>query len=332
MGSYSVYCEASKIAITSGTKCRLVPLIKPSLGSGMYFSYALAAPPILGEYDDYGGIENIVPSESTKMIEEHFGLSIQEFCNFLTDRHRSDAPSPENMKDLRYAWVHEKVYQLMMNTQSVEALDHIPFGNIGFLLDVGATKVEKKNDQRYRHSFLLNGKEIRTDGRWIEDSVYHLSTFAKRYKVNVDKYKNWRAIDLWRVNDVSWRRENMMHYYGVSSGTASLIEMEELVNRTQATLKSIGGSSDLLSYSDHLAHEKTKFSWKIVMSLDNDELCREVAESTKFVASLYTISTDLRPSTSYLTPQCGDHKTHLKLVDGFKKILKEELNRYKDDE
>lgn len=57
MGSWSVYCGISNIAITAGKECVLLP-IKPNKGE--YLPYLPATLPIFGKYDDYGGLENIV--------------------------------------------------------------------------------------------------------------------------------------------------------------------------------------------------------------------------------------------------------------------------------
>jgi hypothetical protein len=39
--------------------------------------------PIFGEYNDYGSIENIVPSETTRLIEEKSGMNIKDFIDNL---------------------------------------------------------------------------------------------------------------------------------------------------------------------------------------------------------------------------------------------------------
>jgi hypothetical protein len=54
MGSWSVSCGISNIAITAEQECVLLPL-KKSVGID-YHQYQPAALPIFGRYDDYGGI------------------------------------------------------------------------------------------------------------------------------------------------------------------------------------------------------------------------------------------------------------------------------------
>lgn len=41
-------------------------------------------PPIYGEYDDYGGVENIVKTQTTKDLEEYFGNTIESIISIIT--------------------------------------------------------------------------------------------------------------------------------------------------------------------------------------------------------------------------------------------------------
>jgi hypothetical protein len=84
MGHWSVSCGISNIAITSGQPVVLLPL-KKSSGGDSYTSHLPATLPIFGNYDDYGGIEEIVEDVNTKLIESHFGVSVEDFCKFLVD-------------------------------------------------------------------------------------------------------------------------------------------------------------------------------------------------------------------------------------------------------
>lgn len=81
MGSWSVYCGISQISITDGKKCVLLPLKKTA--SGSYLPYMPATLPVFGEYNDYGGMQNIEENENTKFIEEYFNCKISEFCDFF---------------------------------------------------------------------------------------------------------------------------------------------------------------------------------------------------------------------------------------------------------
>jgi len=70
MGSYNVACSVSNISIRSGDPVAFIPLevakYPYKIGDGnhtLIYSncfYAPATLPIFGEYDDYGGVENII--------------------------------------------------------------------------------------------------------------------------------------------------------------------------------------------------------------------------------------------------------------------------------
>jgi len=47
--------------------------------------YGLFSLPIFGTYNDYGGVENIEESVTTKAIEKHFGITIDEFLDCVTN-------------------------------------------------------------------------------------------------------------------------------------------------------------------------------------------------------------------------------------------------------
>lgn len=85
MGSWSVSCGISKIAITAGQECVLLPIKKTQYQSYSYLTHTPQTMGILGAYDDYGGVEDIVEDENTKLISKHFGISIEDFCSFLVD-------------------------------------------------------------------------------------------------------------------------------------------------------------------------------------------------------------------------------------------------------
>lgn len=67
MGSWSVNCGISNITITAGTECVLLPLKTNENGEG-YLPYLPATLPIFGEYDDYGGIENIIEDDGQTSV------------------------------------------------------------------------------------------------------------------------------------------------------------------------------------------------------------------------------------------------------------------------
>lgn len=85
MGSYSVCCVMSKLSIPHG-RVKLIPIKKqkhPYYGcSSEYYPYCL---PLTGEYDTYGGIENIERDINVEIIERYFGIPIEDFAAAVTN-------------------------------------------------------------------------------------------------------------------------------------------------------------------------------------------------------------------------------------------------------
>lgn len=80
--------------------------------------------PIHGEYDDYGGMQNIVNDDNTKILEEHYDLTIQQIVDIVTcsrkDDGYSDALKPIKApitlpKDMLKGEKHFDYYQRKMN-------------------------------------------------------------------------------------------------------------------------------------------------------------------------------------------------------------------------
>jgi hypothetical protein len=46
--------------------------------------------PIKGDYDTYGGLENIIEDDNTKAIEEHYGLTIHQILGVITSGRKDD--------------------------------------------------------------------------------------------------------------------------------------------------------------------------------------------------------------------------------------------------
>lgn len=108
MGSFSYSCQLTGLPITSGTPCVIIPILPSDMykryyhklkkygepcflsNDGAYVKYYPCMFPIKGTYDDYGGIEDIVEDDHTKLLEEHFNLPIQNIADILTSGRKDD--------------------------------------------------------------------------------------------------------------------------------------------------------------------------------------------------------------------------------------------------
>ncbi len=95
MGSFNVACSISNISIGAGDPVAYIPLeiarYPYHIGDGndmLIYTHCFYAPvtlPIFGEYDDYGGVENIEKDRNTEIIEEHFGIPIDKVIAIKRD-------------------------------------------------------------------------------------------------------------------------------------------------------------------------------------------------------------------------------------------------------
>lgn len=96
MGSFGVGCAISNLAINEGDKVGFMIIGQkerwnspyPSKGNRSSYTYTTDVykpflPAIFGKYDDYGRIGDIVPSETTKLIEKLFHRPIDVVMNIV---------------------------------------------------------------------------------------------------------------------------------------------------------------------------------------------------------------------------------------------------------
>ena len=129
MGCFNVACSISNISINSGDPIVLIPLevakYAEQIGSkNLYLIYSRcfyypAAFPIKGDYDDYGGIENIEMNEAAKFNEKWYQTSINDLWECREDK------APENITSGMF--IHREIYDLLINKQINEygTIQHI---------------------------------------------------------------------------------------------------------------------------------------------------------------------------------------------------------------
>lgn len=109
MGSFSHNCKLSGLPITSGDPVVLI-VMKPvsnlydcseerlkefgktylCSNDGPRLKFVPCWFPIKGDYDDYGGIENIIEDDNTRLLEQYYDLKIQEICDIITSGRKDD--------------------------------------------------------------------------------------------------------------------------------------------------------------------------------------------------------------------------------------------------
>jgi len=208
MGCWSVHCNISKIAITAGDKCVLLPIKKNQYQSYQYFTWNPATLPIFGEYNDYGGLEDIEINNNTKLIEEYFGASIEDFVGYFTEEvtyQREDVDittfnkhTVDEMKDWNFMFIDREVYDFMANNSFNKG--HLTFGNPGILKLIGFTSNGKTADSRYTDRWMYEDKEFWSDGTWLqtpEGKGFYLFSGNEKWKNSLRSYIDIPEDKMW---------------------------------------------------------------------------------------------------------------------------------------
>lgn len=346
MGSWSVYCGISNITITSGRKCVFLPLQK----NKSYESYDKNIPatlPIFGEYNDYGSLENIVDDFNTKLIEETYGCSIQEFVDFIVDGRRdygdkySEWFEKEHLKpleDFTYMWIDGEIYNFMSNLhpRTYDRVGDFDMGNSEILKELGFVYIGESGVERYNQKYLYTkdniSVELVSDGTWAHHKdnnggftqlVYSISTL-KELGVDVSKFEGMEIQNIHRILSVKDKYEKLGYIIG--------IRRDFFINM-KSFQKFVEGFSDKLTLEDKdffknqtLLNEITRKYAELIPS--SEELCDRLADLVTIRKNMHFGSYTWSPYILFLTPQCGEFEGHQLILDGFSKIHGEILKEY----
>lgn len=326
MGSWSVYCGISRITIRSGQRCVLLPLKKSTIND--YIPYLPATLPIFGEYDDYGGIENIEENENTKMIEKHFNCTIHDFAYFFTRGCISSGDVDEDLsknkeiKDWTFMFIDREVYDFMGNyvPSGWNGGGSLEFGNPKILELIGFNYIGEKepvneNDKRYKYVWELKGEKFYSDGEWLHHDKGNVYNFSGDCSSCLSDY-----IEI--PEDKKWIGEKAMW---------QLWEHLDEDGRAKHLFRILGRD-----YSDWMFHNRFAVSMKSMAGVLNvpdepktllDKYLKDVPTFGKWMCELTTIRHNMHcmsgyfePHQLYLTPQCGEYEDHQVFLNKFAEI------------
>ena len=339
MGSWSVYCGISQISITSGKKCVLLPLKKTSSGSS-YLPYMPATLPIFGEYDDYGGMENIEQTENTKFIEEYFECDIQSFCNYLTCGDDDMIPSKE-LKSMKSMFIDRQVYDFMSSTvgDEYDGKGHLDFGDECILKLLGFEYIGENNNgqvhdpKRFNQEWKFGDELFYSDGTWLQhsqsDNRGSIYFFNHKYNslmdhITVPEDKMWigdkTMWQLWSILDDSKKVEKLSYILDVPYSDYRFDHiLSKYPDEVQKVLKENGYEEPKKSKS--IAHKYIK---------NIDIFGDGLAELVTIRHNLHCMSGYFAPYVQYLTPQCGEFKQHQIFLDKFSEINKTYITNDED--
>ena len=240
MGHFSHCCKLSGLPITGGTPVVLFPMIMRDKlfdnsedklrkygktymcsNEGTRLKFIPNMFPILGDYNDYGGIENIIEDDNTKALEKYFGLTIQQICDIICCGRKDDGYSDDlavikdpkakdeygkpkyqerykELLSLSGMWVHREVYMNLTDTPTDSTYDKLDLGTPSLLESLGFVELTgedlpklskafkgNREPKRYNRAFKQGDLIVWSDGTWLgTDSIYRLSDFAKYCKDN----------------------------------------------------------------------------------------------------------------------------------------------------
>jgi hypothetical protein len=325
MGSWSVYCGLSNLTIVSGQKCVFLPL-KKNKAHRDYSPYVPATLPIFGEYDDYGGIEDIVKDKNTELIEQHFNCTIEEFCHFFTrGKIRSDESDfPKNLKkvseieDWTYMWIDRKVYDFLVanRNKSFGGVGDHNFGRSVFLNYLGfkfigeSDKNPTSNPNRFKQIWTYGDETFYSDGTWLNygknASIYSFYDLSKRVKLTSEQLElqNKYSWELWHLYEESEVAELIFNVIGIDGYDW----------RYKFYMKKFA-SKHVINDEPKTIEEKYAADYKTF----GDLLC----QLTSIRFNLHCMSHYWAPYLLHLTPQCGEIDSHQKILESFAAINKE---------
>lgn len=205
MGHFSHNCKLSGLPITGGNAVLIVMKPQKNLwdnseeklrkygktymcsNDGPRLKYIPCWYPIKGEYDTYGGLENIVHDDNTAVLEEYYGLSIEELVDIVTSGRKDDGyddalsvikKKPEYPEDWIEGEDHFKRYQRI--TGDVQPFD-------------GRYPTENKNKYRvYRDGKMVDAtkEEYDADYKLIHEQYARYQEWKKTNPDYDDDYGN----------------------------------------------------------------------------------------------------------------------------------------------
>lgn len=330
MGSWSVYCGISQIAITSGKECVLLPLMENKYME--YDEYIPATLPIYGEYDDYGGIEKIEKNENTQLIEEHFNCTIEQFCHYFTrgciSTSESDFPKflmeNEEIQKWKFMFIDREVYDFMSTFVGNDEKGNFDFGKKELLELLGFTFNGKVDKNRWDQEWEIKGKKFYSDGYSLHSENGHpiftlnggysqLSQYIELDE-NILQYANLSKTQLWKYMGEEDSKSSLLNIFGYRYDGLS----KYLINILKEKSKLTG--------IPFVQPECKTIREKYIRDYLNfgDELCK--LTNTRY--NLHPMSSCYKPYVLYLTPQCGDFENHQILLDKFAEINKKNIEGY----
>jgi hypothetical protein len=235
MGAFNVAGTMSNISIGPGRKVVFIPLLPTRYcyngegsvemhpqtmivsndGASAYYSPRFL--PIVGEYNDYGTLENIERDDNVEYIEQYFEMSIDDFMSVITcsidldfrERKKLGEKKTKELQSLSGMFEVYDVYKKMIQysiemddaANAVSMTDYV-LELLGFVATDKPTKNERFS-KRFIHSDIPE-LEVHSDGRFCrgyfsgeEFGCYHPSYLKERLeeeKIELPQFKKFKGV------------------------------------------------------------------------------------------------------------------------------------------
>jgi hypothetical protein len=337
MGSWSVSCGISNIAITSVHECAIIPLKESTSEYGGYVPCTL---PIFGRYNDYGGMEDIIEDDNTKLIESHLGITIADFIKFLVDgkftynrrevnkiiTKLDENDKYDEVENWRFMWVDKKVYDVMSKCHDQWEIGKHDLGRPEMLSLLGFEPIEgiieNYDQKRYKFKYQKDGVIFYSDGSSL---LSHNGQFVYRVAGN-DSYclesyievseefnflKEKTSNELWRLQSPELYKKNLGRLFDNKDNS--------LHDRLSKLWRKHGKEYEIEEVKKPIS----------VQYFDNMEVFGDsIVHLMNVRYNLIPMSGRFYPHVLYLTPQCGEFEQHQILLDEFSRINKSYIEEY----
>lgn len=355
MGSWDVYCDASKLCIGVGTKAVLLP-IRRQIEPGTFSEWVPSTLPIFGTYDDYGRLADIEENTHTKLIEEHFGKTIYEFQEGLE---RADFESGKGIENWNYMWFRRDVWdylkdQNLDNDYEKDCLRGCFLGEEFILKSLGLVlQSEKSGEERYTQKWIHpNGTMVHSDGTWChgvnEQGIYRWQDFVDTGIPVLPEIRKKPFYEFWWEFPKSKEPKDEIEKLftrgpvGVRKKTSSIMAWD------MRTIDNIG-SFDYSNLLKRARKEKNTddlyikhLEWQLknttgilpkYMKLVNDNKGMAIlsTELSNFIHNCFLTYTIIRP-TSRHSPQWGEYEASQKFATLVKQLADKDVLKYKQEE
>lgn len=333
MGSWSVYCGLSNMTIRSGQECVLL-VIKKNNEYKIYQPYLPYSLPIYGEYDDYGGIQNIEENFNTKLIEKVYGCDIDDFCRNLIERDEEDSDSK-----LDYMWIDRKVFDFLSSpfSKSYGGIGQFDMGNEELLSYLGFTYVGKSKDKRYNKTYEFGGKKVNTDGTWLQKGIYNIFNLKKEFpELDTKGLENKYKQNTFEIHGKKWRIEKLGYVIGIDHNDLFWLYMKEDFKKLKSIIDPtlLNEDKEDTEGNKYVTKAKAKYSGLLGEYLnlfEDNDFCSELAKLSILLHNIYSFSGIFTPYVLYITPQCGEYKTHQLILEKFAEINKQNFDEDDDE-